>query len=480
MLSALLRKSITDLTRRKARTLFTVSTLALAVASISILAVPALIDRAMQAEVRSERLAHVTLNMRPLRLSDAQLSSLAALPNVKAVEARSELETRIYVGERRAAALVIGVCDFSRQSVDVVRLTSGARPRHVNDVLVDVQDENQGTYGGRTGDSVRILGAGGKETRLLISGEARNIDGGQLVAGDDIVVLYATTETVEALTGARGYDRLAFRLADTSPAALSATLETLQKSLRGLPGFSGFSNLPEVRAAGDWPGEEDSETFVEFFGVITLLALLSALVLISNTMTTLVSEQTGEIGIMRAVGARRRQITMVYVKTSLLLGALGTLVGLALGLVLSNLIAGFFGSTFFAVDVGFGADTTVLFVGVVVGVLAPPLAALPAIRRGTRIDLREALVDGTANALEDRRRVRGYETGGEITYVEERNEISSYRTLTTSIAVLGFLVVAISMVGLANAITMSIIERTCEISPLHRRPRPRRSPHLRH
>jgi len=43
-----------------------------------------------------------------------------------------------------------------------------------------------------------------------------------------------------------------------------------------------------------------------FLYVITLLALLSALVLISNTMTALVAEQTSEIGIMKAVGGRRR------------------------------------------------------------------------------------------------------------------------------------------------------------------------------
>ena len=40
------------------------------------------------------------------------------------------------------------------------------------------------------------------------------------------------------------------------------------------------------------------------------------------------------------------------------------------------------------------------------------------------------------------------------------------RTITTSIAVFGLLIVAISMVALANAITMSIIERTREIGVL--------------
>ncbi len=56
--------------------------------------------------------------------------------------------------------------------------------------------------------------------------------------------------------------------------------------------------------------------------------------------------------------------------------------------------------------------------------------------------------------------------GGEITYVEERNEVAANRTITTTIAVFGLLIVAISMVALANAITMSILERTREIGIL--------------
>ena len=52
----------------------------------------------------------------------------------------------------------------------------------------------------------------------------------------------------------------------------------MRESLAGMPGFTGFSGLPEVRAPGDWPGKEDADAFVDFFGVITLLALLSSLV----------------------------------------------------------------------------------------------------------------------------------------------------------------------------------------------------------
>ena len=109
MLSASLRKSVTDLTRRRARTVFTVLTLAIAVASISFFAIPTLIDRAMQDEVRAGRLADVTIATaarRAHRLSSSPI--LAALPNVAAVEPRSSVDVRVLVGERRAPARVIG------------------------------------------------------------------------------------------------------------------------------------------------------------------------------------------------------------------------------------------------------------------------------------------------------------------------------------------------------------------------------------
>jgi putative ABC transport system permease protein len=77
-----------------------------------------------------------------------------------------------------------------------------------------------------------------------------------------------------------------------------------------------------------------------------------------------------------------------------------------------------------------------------------------------------AFVDRTTTRLEDVLAAHGYTTGTEIEYVGEAADVSTFRTLTTTIAVLGFLIVAISMVGLANAITMSVIERTREVGVL--------------
>lgn len=390
MLSASSRKSITDLWRRRARAVFSVLTLALAVASVFFFAVPTLIDRRMQQEVDEGRLADVTLTLRPLALDDDQLAGLAQLPNVAAVEARNSAEIRVLVGERRAAARVIGVRDLAHQSVDVVRVISGVQPGP-GMFLTDIQDANVGVYDGVAGDVVTVLGEGGAEQRFTIAGQARSLPGGEVVQDDNLIVLYAPAATVATLSGRSGYDQLAFRLHDPSPVAAEATVATVRRYLGTVPGFTGLSNLPSIRAPGDWPGRSDTETFGQLLGVITVLALLSAVVLISSTMSTLVSDQTREIAVMRAIGARRRQVTAIYLRTTVLLGALGAVTGAVLGIGLSSLLARYFGSEFWAVTVSPGVDTTVLLAGLVVGVVTPSVAALPAIRRGVRADLREAL-----------------------------------------------------------------------------------------
>ena len=159
MLSATVRKSLTDLSRRRARTAFTAATLAFAVASLSFLSISTLIDDTMQDEVRASRLADVSLSMAPVPLTTAQLGSLADVPNVTAVQPRSSVDVRVLVGERRAPGRVIGVADLEHQQVDVVDFEDGARPGS-GELAVEAQDSNVGVYDGRAGDTVTVLSSG--------------------------------------------------------------------------------------------------------------------------------------------------------------------------------------------------------------------------------------------------------------------------------------------------------------------------------
>jgi putative ABC transport system permease protein len=63
----------------------------------------------------------------------------------------------------------------------------------------------------------------------------------------------------------------------------------------------------------------------------TLFALLMAAFIIINTFLMNVAERRRQLSILRAVGAKKRQVTLMLLGESLLLGVVGTLLGMALG-----------------------------------------------------------------------------------------------------------------------------------------------------
>jgi putative ABC transport system permease protein len=76
------------------------------------------------------------------------------------------------------------------------------------------------------------------------------------------------------------------------------------------------------------------------------------------------------------------------------------------------------------------------------------------------------LIDRTTTRLEDTLAAHGNQVGSIVNYDAKEKQIAANGMITKSITVLGLLIVAISMVGLVNAITMTILERTREIGML--------------
>jgi putative ABC transport system permease protein len=111
-------------------------------------------------------------------------------------------------------------------------------------------------------------------------------------------------------------------------------------------------------------------------------------------------------------------------------------------------------------------DGTVLYIPLTTGraVLGRPDGATSYLVQAESAD--HATVDRVTTAVEDALATLGYEVGTEVTYVAERDDVAANRSLTTTIALLGFVIVATSMVGLANTMTTNVLERTREIGIL--------------
>ena len=116
---------------------------------------------------------------------------------------------------------------------------------------------------------------------------------------------------------------------------------------------------------------------------IAAISLLVGGIGIANTMYTAVIERTKEIGIMKSVGAQNKDILLIFVIESGLLGAIGGLIGVVIGFGLSksveliarnvlgtNLIEAYFSYSLF-----FGALLFSFFIGALFGMMPARQAA---------------------------------------------------------------------------------------------------------
>ena len=138
--------------------------------------------------------------------------------------------------------------------------------------------------------------------------------------------------------------------------------------------------------------EEQSKTLnmaMSFMYVLTLMLAIPGLIAMINTLTINIIERTREIGMLRAIGSTRRQVKQMVLGESLLLSALGTSLGIVVGIFLSYYMLKALQFTGFKLDFYFPALG--ILAAVAVGLLFGVLAALIPARQAARIPIVEAL-----------------------------------------------------------------------------------------
>jgi putative ABC transport system permease protein len=115
--------------------------------------------------------------------------------------------------------------------------------------------------------------------------------------------------------------------------------------------------------------------------VLLLFSVIVAVLGIINTLALSVFERTREIGLLRAIGLRRRQlsamITIEAIATAVFGAVLGTVLGLALGIALQH---GLVSQGLSTLAIPWGLVLAMLLASAVVGVLAAALPSLRAVR----------------------------------------------------------------------------------------------------
>jgi ABC-type lipoprotein release transport system permease subunit len=151
------------------------------------------------------------------------------------------------------------------------------------------------------------------------------------------------------------------------------------------------TELPDAHASlsGEFVEQmPDMQAMDAMMAAISFLAIAVGGIGVLNTMLMSVLERTREIGVLRALGWRRRRILGMIINESLLLGLLGGLVGILVAFVLTYLLnqIPMFGSILSA-----QWDTVIFARALMVALLLGVLGGLYPAYRATRLQPVEAL-----------------------------------------------------------------------------------------
>jgi putative ABC transport system permease protein len=144
---------------------------------------------------------------------------------------------------------------------------------------------------------------------------------------------------------------------------------------------------------GKHPHQSQMTSVITLFLVFSFMALVLSAILTATMINGLLAQQIRQIGIMKAIGARTRQITGLYLVLIVALGVAASSIGVPLGTAAGR---GFTSVLAQLLNLEIYSDAIPAWVYLVLfamGILVPLLVALDPILKTTRLTVQETLND---------------------------------------------------------------------------------------
>jgi len=265
-------------------------------------------------------------------------------------------------------------------SVEPARLAEVLEPRMTQGEVADLDDKgiivDQELARGHhvaIGDHITVTAPGGATADLVVQA----ISDDQSLLGWFTISRTTYATLVPELADIQVFGKLA------PGADLATTIAKVEKAVEGTPTIEVLDRKAFI---GDLASQITS--FVTFIYGLLIMSIIIALIGIANTLSLSINERTRELGLLRAVGMHRGQMRSTVRWEAVLISLLGTVVGLALGLLVSWALIEVLASkglTRFAVPTG---SLVVITIGA--ALLGTAASILPA-RRAGRLMILEAI-----------------------------------------------------------------------------------------
>ncbi|MET7905818.1 FtsX-like permease family protein [Streptomyces sp. NPDC005355] len=329
-----------------------------------------------------------------------------------------------------------------------VKLTSGHAPRGPTEVMLDADTAKNKKL--KIGDELRIIAVPG-EFRAKIVGIATF-----QVTNPGAAIVYTDDATAQRkLLGAPGvYTSFALT------AQPGVSNEQLKKNVVADLG-AGFKVQTKDEASKE--AQDDIGSFLDIMKYAMLgfagIAVLVGIFLIVNTFSMLVAQRTREIGLMRAIGSSRKQINRSVLIEALLLGIVGSVLGVLGGVGLAVGLMKLMGNMGLHLSTDqLMVKATTPIVGLTIGIVVTVIAAYIPARRAGKISPMAALRDAGTPADARAGRIRAaigllLTAGGAAALIVAGNadkavDGSLFLGLGVVLSLIGFIVIGPLLAGL--------------------------------
>src|SRR5512135_390355 len=320
-----------DLWHNKTRTLLAVLSIAAGVFAVgAIFGMSELLTTNMNRSHRAVLPTHINIGLTSLVDEDIA-RSIKEIPGVEGVEPYNSATVlyKLHPEDQWRQGVIQMRPNFEAQKYELLQLRGGHWPSLKNDVAVERMAAQ--FLGVGIGDSV-IFKIDDKERTLPITGLIRHpfVPPPQFM---DLAFFFMDGEGMERLGIPEGkfgafYVRVTPYSYDHAREVASAIKDKLAKQGIGI-GAVTYED----------PEKHWGMTFMDGFALVQeLLAIICVIVgaiLIYNTLSNLITQQTNQIGILKAIGGRTSTIIGVYLVNALVYGLLGLAVALPLGAIVA-------------------------------------------------------------------------------------------------------------------------------------------------
>jgi len=380
-------KILRDLWSNKVRTVLVIFSIAIGVTAIGIvLSTYRVITSDLPSQYAKVVPAHGTLVAG--LFNDDLIRVIKSIDGVKDAEGRFNLQVRAQIGPEEWKDLSITVIpNFQDIRINKIFPKQGSWPPEEREIIIE--RSSLSLLQSKIGDSILIETPEGVQRKLKIVGLGHDL-GSPAGTFSNQASGFITLDTLDWLGYPKNYNQLLFTAEGenlTRPIVRDLAYKIQEKIEKG--GRTVYSTtIPKP----------DQHWFIPYLtpmaSILTVLGFLMLLLsglLIVNTISALLTQQTRQIGIMKAIGARDYQVMMMYLISMVIVGVFAFAIAVPFSWLGTNASVNVLAS-YINFDVNrIQIPSLVIWLQATLSILLPVLVALVPILKASRITVREAI-----------------------------------------------------------------------------------------